>query len=150
MIVLCHGCNSANRFRILKMPLMLDELADMRHLFVTCCVFHNMLLDHDAASMHNEASDPSFGQHHPDVLGTTYSARDFAESSTTTPDVVVHENLDVSGAGGMNDAPINSAFFFRDASPEDGIPLYFHDGSSQPTHYALRNALATHVSLDEW
>ena len=131
------------------MPLMLDELADMRHLFVTCCVFHNMLLDHDAASMHNEASDPSFGQHHPDVLGTTYSARDFAESSTTTPDVVVHENLDVSGAGGMNDAPINSAFFFRDASPEDGIPLYFHDGSSQPAHYALRDALATHLRCHE-
>jgi hypothetical protein len=129
------------------MPLMLDELADMRHLFVTCCVFHNMLLDHDAASMHNEASDPNFGQHHPNVIGARYFARDFAESSSATPDVVVHANLDVSGAGGMNDAPNNSRFFFRDASPDDGIPLYFHDGSSQPTHYALRNALATHVAM---
>ena len=133
------------------MPLMLDELGDMRHLFVTCCVFHNMLLDHDAASMQSEASDPSFGQHHQDVIGTTYFARDFAESSTTTANVVVDANLDVSGAGGMNDAPDDSAFFgfrqpFRGADPTDGIPLYFHDGSSQPTHYTLRNALATHLT----
>ena len=131
------------------MPLMLDEIKDMRHLFVTCCVFHNMLLDHDdAASMRNEASDPSFGEHVPEVIGTRFAARDFAESSTTVPDVVVHPNLDVSGAGGMHNAPSDSTFFFRDALTDD-IPLYFHDGSSQPAHYALRDALATHLRCHE-
>ncbi len=123
---------------------MLDELKDMRHLFVTCCVFHNMLLDFDSAAFSSEASDSSFGSHDASVLGQRTHAREFGASATMARDVVVDAELDVSFAGDMSAAPADSPFLFNDA-PADDIPLYYHDGASQATHYTLRNALATHV-----
>ena len=49
-----------NRFRMLKLPLMFDDLMDVRALFVTCCVLHNMLLqvdsdNYDEDGLHSEA-----------------------------------------------------------------------------------------------
>jgi hypothetical protein len=35
------------RFRILKVAILNQELSDVRNIFMTCCIFHNMLLDHD-------------------------------------------------------------------------------------------------------
>ena len=45
---------------MLKLPLMFDDLTDVRALFVTCCVLHNMLLqvdsdNYDEASPHSES-----------------------------------------------------------------------------------------------
>ena len=110
-----------------------DELSDVRDTFVACCVLHNMLLQYDAAVVRDEAQDASFGLHdHAQVLGTRIRALDFS-SSASTADIIVHQHLDVSGVGSEN-APRN-------------IPFFFHDGSSEPTHYTLRNALARHLSL---
>jgi hypothetical protein len=36
------------RFRILKYPLLCQELSDVRSVFTTCCIFHNILLEHDS------------------------------------------------------------------------------------------------------
>ncbi len=46
------GCIKS-RFRILKVPLLLAELHDVHNVFMTCCIFHNMLLEHDS----NDFSD---------------------------------------------------------------------------------------------
>ncbi len=110
-----------------------DELSDIRDTFVACCVLHNMLLAYDAAVVRDEAQDASFGLHdHAEVLGSRIRALDFA-SSASTADIIVHPHLDVSGTGSDN-APSN-------------IPFFFHDGSSEPRHYTLRNALSRHLSL---
>jgi hypothetical protein len=56
-----------NRFRMLKLPLQFDNLGDVRALFVTCCVLHNMLLQHDREDVCN-ADD---GLHSEAVIGNT-------------------------------------------------------------------------------
>jgi hypothetical protein len=35
------------RFRILKVAILNAELSDVRNIFMTCCILHNMLVDHD-------------------------------------------------------------------------------------------------------
>lgn len=106
----------------------------MRDIVVACAVLHNMLLAYDAGVVRHEADDAVFGRHDPSVIGHVIRARDFASSSATA-DVVVDENLDVSGSG-MESAPGN-------------IPFFFHDGSSEPTHYTLRNALSCHLRCSD-
>ena len=56
-----------NRFRMLKLPLQFDNLGDVRALFVTCCVLHNMLLQHETEDDCN-ADD---GLHSEAVIGNT-------------------------------------------------------------------------------
>jgi hypothetical protein len=36
-----------SRFRSLKVPILFNEVSHVKNLFLTCCIFHNMLLDHD-------------------------------------------------------------------------------------------------------
>jgi hypothetical protein len=36
------------RFRILKYPILCQELSDVNNIFTTCCVFHNLLLSYDS------------------------------------------------------------------------------------------------------
>jgi hypothetical protein len=36
------------RFRILKHPILCQELSDVNNIFTTCCIFHNMLLAYDS------------------------------------------------------------------------------------------------------
>ena len=92
-----------------------------------------MLLEYDAAIVRDEAQDAHFGLHdNVDVLGTRVRALDFS-SSASTADIIVHPHLDVSGTGSEN-APSN-------------IPFFFHDGSSEPRHYQLRNALSRHLRV---
>lgn len=93
-----------------------------------------MLLAYDSGVVRDEADDPDFGRHDSSVLGHVIRAREFA-SMAVTSDVVVHEDLDVSGVGTQR-APGN-------------IPFFFHDGSSEPTHYTLRNALARHLRCSD-
>lgn len=111
----------------------LNELENVRDVVVACAVLHNMLLAYDSGVVRDEANDPEFGLHHSDVLGMRIPSREFAASAG--PDVVVHPELDVSGSG-------------TDSAPRD-IPFYFHDGSSEPTHYTLRNALARHLRCSD-
>ncbi len=106
----------------------------MRDVVVACAVLHNMLLAYDAGVVRHEADDAAFGRHDPSVLGQVIRSRDFASSSATS-DVVVHEDLDVSGLG-TESAPGN-------------IPFFFHDGESEPRHYVLRNALARHLRCSD-
>ena len=54
-----------NRFRMLKLPLQFDNLDDVRAMFVTCCVLHNMLLEHDREDVFN-AED---GLHSEAIIG---------------------------------------------------------------------------------
>ena len=109
-----------------------DELADVRNVFIACCVLHNMLLAHDAAIVREENEDSEFGRHDAGVIGTRFRSIDFASSSATN-DVIVHPDLDVSGTG-MQNAPTD-------------IPFFFSDGTSEATHYTLRNALARHLRV---
>jgi hypothetical protein len=68
-----------------------------------------------------------------EILGSRISSREFS-SAGPAADIVVGEDLDVSGVG-MEGAP-----------PE--WHGYFQDGSSEPTHWSLRNKLARHYELD--
>lgn len=102
-----------NRFRMLKLPLMFDDIGDVRALFTTGCVLHNMLLEHDRADVWNEAD----GVHSPEVIGRfmcayccfidlfllTYSnssSRHFSSHGVAC-DVQVHADTDVTGVGGL-------------------------------------------------
>jgi hypothetical protein len=108
--------------RILKLPLCLDNIEDVANLFVTCCALHNMLLLRDRPfSDSRNASE---------VLGNVVSSRHYS-SAGAGADVVISEDLDVSGVG------------MEGAGPQ----WFFQDGSTEPTHYTLRDKLANHYNL---
>ena len=65
-----------------------------------------------------------------EVLGNVISSRHYS-SGGAAADVVVTENLDVSGVG------------MEGAGPQ----WFFHDGSTEPTHFTLRDKLANHYNL---
>jgi hypothetical protein len=110
--------------RILKLPSCLDNIEDVANLFVTCCALHNMLLLRDR---------PFFdSQNAPEVLGNVISSRHYS-SGGAAADVVVDEDLDVSGVG------------MHGAGPQ----WFFHDGSAEPTHFTLRDKLANHYNLSQ-
>lgn len=110
--------------RILKLPQTFDNLADVHKLFVTCCVLHNMLLAVDAPF-------DDFQPHVSEILGRVVSSRHYSDSRHR--DVVVREDTDVTGVG-MDGA-------------QPSCPMYFHDGSSEPTHWSLRDHLAEHYNI---
>ncbi len=103
----------------------MDSLTDVHKLFVTCCVLHNMLLGIDApfSDLH---------PHHSEILGQVVSSRPYSSASGT--DVIIEENTDVTGVG------------MQGAEHEHPM-LFFQDGSSEPTHYQLRDDLARHYNL---
>ncbi len=109
--------------RLLKLPQTGDNLSDVHKLFVTCCVLHNMLLAVDQPFSDNQP-------HASQILGNTVSSRPYSNSGI---DFVVEEDTDVTGVG-MQGAPSN-------------IPMFFHDGSTEPTHYSLRDSLAEHYNI---
>ena len=53
---------------MLKLPLLFDDLSDVRALFVTCCVLHNMLLQVDSDNYDGE------GLHSESIIGNTMCA----------------------------------------------------------------------------
>jgi len=108
--------------RILKLPLCLDNLEDVANLFVTCCALHNLLLIRDRPFID--------AQNAAEVLGNVISSRHYSPGGAAT-DVVITENLDVSGVG------------MEGAGPQ----WFFHDGSTEPTHFTLRDKLANHFNL---
>ena len=83
-----------------------------------------MLLAADAAPFDD------FQPHVSDILGRVVSSREYSNSRQR--DVLVTEETDVTGVG-MDGAQAHS-------------PMYFHDGSSEPTHWTLRDALAEHYN----
>ena len=109
--------------RLLKLPQTGDNLSDVHKLFVTCCVFHNMLLIVDQPFN-------DFQPHVSDILGNTVSSRPYSSSGI---DVVIGEDTDVTGVG-MRGASTNS-------------PMFFHDGSSEPSSDVLRDHLANHYNV---
>jgi hypothetical protein len=123
-IVNVYICTYAHD-RILKLPQTFDNLVTVHKLFVTCCVLHNMLLAADAAPFDD------FQPHVSDILGRVVSSREYSNSRQR--DVVITEETDVTGVG-MDGAQAHS-------------PMYFHDGSSEPTHWTLRDALAEHYNI---
>jgi hypothetical protein len=102
---------------MLKLPQLFENLSDVQALFYTCATFHNMLLDWDDAAFEDG------GAHSDHIIGNTIAA------SRRHPFSVTSE-LDVTGVG-MDGAP----------------PMFFHDGSSESTHYTLRDALSIHYSI---
>ncbi len=108
--------------RILKIPLCLDNIEDVANLFVTCCALHNLLLLRDRPFRDSP--------HAPEVLGNVISSRHYS-SGGAAADVVITDNLDVSGVG------------MEGAGPQ----WLFHDGSTEQTHYRLRDQLANHYNL---
>jgi hypothetical protein len=50
-----------SRFRCLKVPILMAELSDVKNLFLTCCIFHNMLLDHDGGAFDGRLNASDFG-----------------------------------------------------------------------------------------
>lgn len=109
--------------RILKLPQTFDNLSDVHKVFVTACVFHNMLLDVDRPF-------DDFQAHHSDIVGQIVSSRNYSSSGVG---VVIREDTDVSGVG--MDGAGSSA------------PMFFQDGSSEPTHFTLRDSLAKHYDF---
>jgi hypothetical protein len=102
-----------NRFRMLKLPLQFDNLDDVRAMFVTCCVLHNMLLEHDREDVFN-AED---GLHSEAIIGNVMcgfnfclfdihvhcvvsSSRRFSAHGVHA-DIDVTATLDVTGVGGQ-------------------------------------------------
>ena len=71
-----------------------------------------------------------FQPHASQILGNTVSSRPYSNSGI---DLVVGEDTDVTGVGTQG-APSN-------------VPMFFHDGSSEPTHYTLRDSLAEHYNI---
>jgi hypothetical protein len=116
----CAFGRMKNRFRMLKLPLMFESLDDVRNLFVTCCIFHNALLEFDEAAFSDE------GMHSPEIVGNLMSVGPSFRRNplTVTPD------LDVTGVG-IDGAP----------------PMFFHDGTSENLHFTLRDDLALHYSI---
>ncbi len=102
---------------MLKLPLMFEDHSDVQHLFNTCAIFHNMLLEWDAAAFEDG------GMHSDRIIGNTMCA------GRRYPFAVTAE-LDVTGVG-IDGAP----------------PMFFHDGSSESEYYTLRDALAVHYSI---
>lgn len=49
-----------SRFRCLKVPILMAELSDVKNLFLTCCIFHNMLLDHDGGAFDGRLNASDF------------------------------------------------------------------------------------------
>ena len=71
-------------------------------------------------------------QNAPEVLGNVILSRHYS-SGGAAADVVVDEDLDVSGVG------------MHGAGPQ----WFFHDGSTEPTHFTLRDKLANHYNLSQ-
>jgi hypothetical protein len=78
-----------------------------------------------------DAPFDDFQPHVSELLGRVVSSRHYSDSRHR--DVVVREDTDVTGVG-MDGARPNS-------------PMYFHDGSSEPTHWTLRDDLAEHYNI---
>ena len=58
---------------MLKLPLQFDNLGDVRALFVTCCVLHNMLLEYDREDVCNSED----GLHSDVIIGNTMCGFNF-------------------------------------------------------------------------
>lgn len=108
--------------RILKLPLCYDNAADVHKVFLACCILHNMLLLVDQPF---EDGQPNASE----ILGNIVSRRQC--SAVPGAGIEITSDLDVSGVG-MAGAP----------------PVWlFQDGSTEPTHWTLRDKLARHVEI---
>jgi hypothetical protein len=68
-----------------------------------------------------------------EIIGSRISSREFS-SAGPAADIVVDEELDVSGVG-------------TEGAPPDWHG-YFQNGDTELTHYTLRDKLARHYELD--
>ena len=134
-----------NRFRILKTPMLFHDKATIDDIFWTCCVLHNMLLDHDeieTAMLENAQQQALTVQ--PDM---------WQETDRVWAEVGLHEECDVRrynrGAGrekkgGFTLLPAKMSREY------DASRVKWHECNREvgcerePKFFELRDALVTH------
>jgi hypothetical protein len=70
-----------SRFRCLKVPILLNEVCDVKNLFTACCIFHNMLLDHDGNEFDGQLNASDFRSSRIQISSET----DFSGTSPPPP-----------------------------------------------------------------
>jgi hypothetical protein len=73
------------RFRILKVALLCQEVSDVRNIFMTCCIFHNMLLDHDDSGVFEDNGRLDHMSNLPGVRARVSADSDFSGVQAPPP-----------------------------------------------------------------
>jgi hypothetical protein len=118
------------RFRILKMPVLLQSKDDIDNVFWTCCVLHNIILRSDNRTrLWEEGVDweGEYGHHDIADVGKEFRVHRVVDSQWQRVQIRVNRALDLS---------IQTSFVAASSEPTE-----IHD-----THIAFRNKLVSHFT----